>query len=121
VKAERGEGDAGGLKLTEDTALAPLGAVLAIAVQVLPGQEHAGPVALGLAAVALDGAQVLLSTAIAADPVPDTQHTLIAAPEPPVGSRQVTPELGAPSAAGACVALVDAIAEAGRRQPDLGR
>ena len=115
MKAEREEGVAGGLKLTEAAALAPLGAVLAIAVQVLPGQEHAGPVALGLAAVALDGAQVLLSTAIAVEPVPDTQHTLIAAPEPPVGSRQVTPKLGAPSAAGACGALVDAIAEAGRR------
>ena len=69
-----------------------------------------------LAAVALDGAQVLLSTAIAADPVPDTKHALIAAPEPPVGSRQVTLELGAPSAAGASGALVNAIAEAGRRQ-----
>jgi hypothetical protein len=126
VKAEREEGVAGAIAeaVAEATAAGErqsdparqLGAVLAIAVQVLPGQEHAGPVALGLAAVALDGAQVLLSTAIAVEPVPDTQHTLIAAPEPPVGSRQVTPELGAPSAAGACGALVSAIAEPGRRQ-----
>lgn len=93
--------------------------VLACAIRVLPGQAHVGPVALGLAAVAVSHAQVLLSTEIAAHVVADSQHTMITAPEPPVGSRQVLPALGAPDAAGACGLIETALADARRRYARL--
>ena len=95
--------------------------VLACAIKLLPGQAHVGPVALGLSAVAMNHAQVLLSTAIAVDVQLDSQHTMIAAPEPSVGSRVVAPELGAPSAAGACVLIEEALARAGVRYAHLPR
>ena len=95
--------------------------VLACAIRLLPGQAHVGPVALGLSAVAMNRAQVLLSTAIAVDVQLDSQHTMIAAPEPSVGSRVVAPELGAPSAAGACVLIEEALARAGVRYAHLPR
>lgn len=94
-------------------------AILAVSIRLLPGQEHAGPVALGLAAVALGHAQTLLETEIAVPVVPDTDHVLIAAPEPPVGSRQVPPAIGAPDAAGACKLLVAALAAACERYTSL--
>lgn len=93
--------------------------VLACAIRVLPGQAHVGPVALGLAAVAVSHAQVLLSTEIAAHVVADSQHTMITAPEPPVGSWQVLPALGAPDAAGACHLIEAALADARRRYARL--
>ena len=87
-------------------------AVLAISIRLLPGQEHAGPTALGLAAVGLGHAHRLLETPIAVPVVPDTDHLMIAAPEPPVGSRQVTPAVGASDAAGTCEVLTRVLADA---------